>query len=108
MKRKRLSNLECRVVELAVAKLLQSIADFPFVDSFVALEELVELVPNARLLATFPEEPRVQRFFQVFLRTLRHALRAPELKLVHRHLAPNGFQSPKLGLLLDLLKVSKP
>lgn len=59
MTRKQITNLESRVVELAVAKLLESIADFPFVDSFAALEELVELVPNARLLATFPEEFRV-------------------------------------------------
>ncbi len=80
-------NLESRVVELALAKLSESVTDFPFVDSLAGLDELIELVSNGHLRPTFLEELGVKRFLQVLLRPLRHALRAPQLQQCHL-----GFQ----------------
>lgn len=75
--------LESRVVELAFAKLLESVADLPFVDSLAALYEFIKLLSNTHLGATVLEEPHIQRFLRVLGRPLRHALGAP--KLLQRH-----------------------
>ncbi|KAM1356728.1 hypothetical protein ACFX2H_030624 [Malus domestica] len=71
--------LESRVVKLAFAKLLESVADLPFVNSLAALEDFIELLPNAHLGAAVFEQPQVQSLLQVLARPLRHALRPPEL-----------------------------
>lgn len=73
------TDLESRIVELAIAKLLEGVPDLPFVDSFAAFDELIELMPNGHLGATILEQPLVQCFFQVLLRPLRHALAATKL-----------------------------
>lgn len=85
IRRKCRADLESRIVELAFAKLHEGVSDLPFVDSFVALDELIELMPNAHLGATILEQPLVKRFFQILLRPLRHALAAT--KLLQRHFA---------------------
>lgn len=50
-----MGNLEGGVIELAIAKLPESVADFPFENTFSALEKLVQLLSNANLGATFFE-----------------------------------------------------
>lgn len=83
-------NLEGGVEAVAAAKDLERVADLPFVDPLPALQELVQLLPDAHLRATFLEQPLVQRLLQVLLRPLRHALRLLEL-LHKRHCLPYPF-----------------
>lgn len=89
--------LESRVVEFALAKLLESVADFPFEDALAALDELIELLADADLGAAVFEEPNVESFLHVFRRSLRHALGAPKL-LHHRHFL---ISQNKLGFLSE-------
>lgn len=89
------ADLESRIVKLALSKLLEGVADLPLVDALVALDELIELLTNANLGAAILEEPLVQRFLQVLLRPLRHALAAS--KLLQRHFyETRGFSRPVL------------
>ena len=79
-----MTDLESGVVEFALAKLLESVADLPFEDALAALDELIELLADAELGAAVFEEPDVESFLYVLRRPLRHALGAPKL-LQHRH-----------------------
>lgn len=56
-------HLESRVIELAMAKLLESVVNFPFVDALGALEELIQLLPHADFRAAVLKKPVVKCLF---------------------------------------------
>lgn len=60
-------DLKGRGVTLAVTEDLEGAIGFPFVHSFAAFKECIEVLPNAELGAAVFEEALVQCFFQVLL-----------------------------------------
>lgn len=86
MRKWRCTDLERRAIELAIAKLPESVVDLPFEDSLAALEEVVELPSNADLGAAILEQPLVQSFLQVLTRPSRHAPAATQQ--LKRHFRP--------------------
>lgn len=67
--------LEGGVEPLLTAEPAYGDVDLPFIDALAALEELLELLPNALRFGALPEEPLVERLLQVLARPLRHQLR---------------------------------
>lgn len=93
--RRKAGDLQGGVEALAVAELADGDADLPFEDAFAALEEVVELPPDARRRAPLPEEPVVQRILQVLARPLRHQLRTRRHR--KRLLSPPPLSPPAPG-----------
>lgn len=57
------TNLESRIVEFTITKLLKSVTDFPFVDALGAFEKLVQVLTNIKLRSAVFEEPVVEWLF---------------------------------------------
>lgn len=82
-------DLESRLIEVAMTKLLEGVTDLPLVNALSGFDEVVEILTNVELRTSMFEELEVKRFLQILLRSFHHALAAP-IPLHHRHFSDSS------------------